>query len=93
VQQSNNTESVLSGGKLGAIIAVCITVPSLIVVGVILYRRKKLNKRKAASTAYLEWLAAHGNPSPRPPFPPVPPIEKFGGGEAREMAEDNWAPR
>jgi hypothetical protein len=77
--QQPNTESVLNGGKLAAVILACITAPTLIIVGIILYRRKMLSKRKAASTAYLEWMAAHGQMPPRPVFSPTPPDEKVGG--------------
>ena len=73
-----NTESVLSGGKLAAIILACIAAPTLAILGIILYRRRMLIKRKAASTAYLEWIAAHGDV---PPCPPTPPDEKVGGAE------------
>ena len=46
-----------------------------------------LSKRKAASTAYLEWVAAHGQVPPRPVFSPSPPEEKFDSGEALTRPE------
>jgi len=80
-EQQPNTEPVLSGGKLAAVILACIAAPALVIGGIILYRRRRLGKRKAASTAYLEWMAAHGHVPPRPLFPPTSPDEKFGGAE------------
>ena len=80
-EQQPNTEPVLSGGKLAAVILACIAAPILVIVGIILYRRRMVIKRKAASTAYMEWIAAHGDVPPGPVFSPPPPHEKVGGIE------------
>lgn len=81
LEQQPNAEPLLSGGKLAAVILACIAAPILVVVGIILYRRRMIVKRKAASTAYLEWIAAHGDVPPGPVFSPPPPHEKVGGTE------------
>ena len=85
--QQQNTESVLSGAKLAAVIFACIAAPALVIAGIILYRRRMLSTRKAASTAYLEWMAAHGQVPPRPVFSPPPFEEKFNSGEALTRPE------
>ena len=83
--QSPNTEPVLSGGKLAAILVVCITVPALIIASLV-YRQRRIRKRKAASTEFWEWMANRAQVPPSQPPPPTPPDEKFDGAETREMA-------
>jgi hypothetical protein len=71
--QQSNTEPILSGGKLAAVVVVCSIVPALfLVAGILLYRQWKRSKRKAASTAYREWMAANGPAPVRPSFTPTP---------------------
>ena len=52
--QQSDTELVLRGDKLAAVIAVCIAIPTLTIIGTFQYRRKKLAKRKAVPAAYLD---------------------------------------
>ena len=87
--QQSNTGPVLTGAKLAGVIVACITVPAVIL-GIILYRRMMVSKRKAASTAYWEYITARAQqppgqqpPGPRPP--PTPADERFNGAEAKEV--------
>ena len=82
--QQSNTEPVLSGAKLAGVIVGCVTVVALIV-GIILYRRWLVGKRKAASTVYWDHIAARAQQRSGPPFPPMPPHERFDGAETKEF--------
>ena len=59
--QQSNTEHASSGGKLATTIAVCTIIPSLIIVDIFLYRRRKLGKRKAALMVYPKSIASRGH--------------------------------
>jgi len=82
--QESNTEPVLSGAKLAGVIVGGITVLALII-GVILYRRWMVSKRKAASTAYWDYITARAQQPPGSPSPPTPPDGRPDIAEVREM--------
>jgi len=82
--QEPNTEPVLSGAKLAGVIVGGITVLALII-GVILYRRWMVSKRKAASTAYWDYITARAQQPPGSPSPPTPPDGTPDIAEVRGM--------
>ena len=80
--QQSNAEPILSGGKLAAVIIACVTVAGLIIGG-LLYRYRRVRKRKAASNAYWEWMSARAQAPSQGPAP-LSPSDKFDGAETRE---------
>ena len=83
-EQQPNTEPLLSGAKLAGVIVGCITVP-IIIIGILLYRRRMVNKRKAASTAYWEYIQSRAQQPSGPKSPPTPLDESSDGVQAKEM--------
>jgi len=81
--QQSGAEPVLSGAKLAGVIVACITVSGLIIAG-FLYRRRRIRKRKAASTEYWEWMSSRAQAAQGQPPPPFTPSDKFNSAETRE---------